>query len=182
MTKITALDPATYEIMGRSAQQEVLQFATDLATLSNMTSDTIDDDVKEDDINTMTPIRLNSDDEPNWAELSQHLSFSTGATSPAQVKELSLKLEQVAKQRQMEEEIAQLKKHQAKISELKQRVGKLTTKCQLWYAQTREDKVHVQHTLQVAALILELADRLTAQVLHLSLPISHITVVNFLCP
>jgi hypothetical protein len=146
------------------------------------TSDTIDDDVKEDDINTMTPIRLNSDDEPNWAELSQHLSFSTGATSPAQVKELSLKLEQVAKQRQMEEEIAQLKKHQAKISELKQRVGKLTTKCQLWYAQTREDKVHVQHTLQVAALILELADRLTAQVLHLSLPISHITVVNFLCP
>jgi hypothetical protein len=36
MTKITALDPATYEIMGRSAQQEVLQFATDLATLSNM--------------------------------------------------------------------------------------------------------------------------------------------------
>jgi hypothetical protein len=49
------------------------------------TSDTIDDDVKEDDINTMTPIRLNSDDEPNWAEPSQHLSFSTGATSPAQV-------------------------------------------------------------------------------------------------
>jgi vacuolar-type H+-ATPase subunit I/STV1 len=80
-----------------------------------------------------------------------------------QVKELSHKLEQVAKQRQMEEEIAELKKHQAKIVELKQRVGKLTTKCQLWYAQTREDKVHVQHTLRVAALILELADRLTAQ-------------------
>ncbi|CAK9202631.1 unnamed protein product [Sphagnum troendelagicum] len=79
-----------------------------------------------------------------------------------QVKELSHKLEQVAKQRQMEEEIAELKKHQAKIVELKQRVGKLTTKCQLWYAQTREDKVHVQHTLRVAALILELADRLTA--------------------
>jgi hypothetical protein len=36
MTKITALDPATDEIMGRSAQQEVLQFATDLATPSNM--------------------------------------------------------------------------------------------------------------------------------------------------
>jgi hypothetical protein len=36
MTKITALDPATHEIMGRSAQQEVLQFATDLATPSNM--------------------------------------------------------------------------------------------------------------------------------------------------
>jgi hypothetical protein len=48
------------------------------------TSDSIDDDMKE-HINTMTPIRLNSDDEPNWAELSQHLSFSTGATSPAQV-------------------------------------------------------------------------------------------------
>ncbi len=99
-----------------------------------------------------------------------------------QVKELSHKLEQVAKQRQMEEEIAELKNHQAKIAELKQRVGKLTTKCQLWYAQTREDKVHVQHTLRVAALILELADRLTAQVLHPSLPISHIAVMNFLCP
>lgn len=48
------------------------------------TSDSVDDDVKE-HIDTMTPIRLNSDDEPNWAELSQHLSFSTGATSPAQV-------------------------------------------------------------------------------------------------
>jgi hypothetical protein len=80
-----------------------------------------------------------------------------------QVKELTHKLEQVAKQQQVEEEMAELKKQQTKIAELRQRVGKLTTKCQLWYTNTNEDKVQDMHMLQVAALVLELADRLAAQ-------------------
>ncbi|KAH9567219.1 hypothetical protein CY35_03G018600 [Sphagnum magellanicum] len=177
MTNVTALDPALNEIKFKPPHQDIQQLGTPLAIQLNMVSEpkqemtrlvddsqtpeNIEDDVKE-HMDTMTPLRLNLD-KPNWAELSQLFSFSTSATSPAQVKELTHKLEQVAKQQQVEEEMAELKKQQTKIAELRQRVGKLTTKCQLWYTHTNEDKVRDQHMLQVAALVLELADRLAAQ-------------------
>ncbi len=98
-----------------------------------------------------------------------------------QVKELTHKLEQVAKQQQVEEEMVELKKQQTKIAELRQRVGKLTTKCQLWYTHTNEDKVQDMHMLQVAALFLELADRLAAQVLHFTFPFTCIKLLGILC-
>ncbi|KAH9567217.1 hypothetical protein CY35_03G018600 [Sphagnum magellanicum] len=167
MTNVTALDPALNEIKFKPPHQDIQQLGTPLAIQLNMVSEpkqemtrlvddsqtpeNIEDDVKE-HMDTMTPLRLNLD-KPNWAELSQLFSFSTSATSPAQV----------AKQQQVEEEMAELKKQQTKIAELRQRVGKLTTKCQLWYTHTNEDKVRDQHMLQVAALVLELADRLAAQ-------------------
>lgn len=70
--------------------------------------------------------------------------------------ELNIKLIELAKCKQVEEEMADIRKHQAKIAELRQKISNLT--------QDSIDEVRNEQSLHVAALICGLAEKLAAQV------------------
>lgn len=89
-----------------------------------------------------------------------------------QVHEISNKLVELAKQKKVEEEMAELTRHKNKISELQQRIAKLTC--------NSLSDVRNEQTLQAAALIYGLAEKLAIQVGNNQLAELYVYLVSML--